>query len=124
MPGYAQGQPTPWWRTHVPGFSGVAASIRDISRYLEGHLQPPDSLVDSIDLALKVHAEGPQIMGMGWVHLGGGHWHNGGTGGFHSFVAIHRGTQTGIALLANAQETDFIDQIGVEVLTKLVQSRQ
>lgn len=125
LPGYDGSSRTPWWTTQLPGAGtgDIAMGIKDLSQYVVAHLAPPDSMARAIDLSLHEHAEGPPVMGLGWLHEGGGHWHNGGTGGFHSFVALHGPTRTGIALLANSHDAEALDKVGFSVLTELVRSR-
>lgn len=122
LPGYTGAARTPWWRTDLPGALGVACTVDDLARYLSAHLNPPDGLAAPIDLALALHTDGPNVMGFGWVHQGGGHWHNGGTGGFRSFVAFHRPTKTAIGLLANSHDVESLDRVGFAVLTDFVRS--
>ena len=43
-------------------------------------------------------------------------WHNGGTGGFRSFMAIAPGSQTGIILLSNSGDNDDADAMGMELI--------
>jgi CubicO group peptidase (beta-lactamase class C family) len=123
IPGYEESSQTPWWTTQLPGAGGIACGIKELAQYVRSHLSPPDSLRSAVEMTLAEHAPGPPVMGLGWLHQGGGHWHNGGTGGFHSFAALHRGTNTGIALLANSHDAESVDKVGFGVLTELVRSR-
>lgn len=123
LPGYQGPSQTPWWTTQLPGAGGIATTIKDLSLYVAAHLTCPEPMASTIELALRQHAVGPPVMGLGWLHEGGGHWHNGGTGGFRSFVALHQPTKAGIALLANSHDAESIDKVGFAVLTDLVRSR-
>lgn len=122
--GYAGQDPTVWWRTQLPGPGGVGASIRDLCAYLRGHIDPPKGdLGAAVTLATTIHGGEQPAMGLGWNHQGGGWWHNGGTGGFSTFVAFHRPTRTAVALLANAaQQNGPLDAVGFKILTELVRS--
>lgn len=123
LPCYAAGVRTPWWSTLLPGAGGVACGISDLARYIAAHLEPPDAMAAALDLALAEHRQGPPPMGLGWVHQGGGHWHNGATGGFRSFVAIHRPSRCGVALLANSADPGVLDKTGMAILTQMARSQ-
>lgn len=124
LPGYSGPEETPWWSTNLPGAGGVGASIRDIALYLRAHISPPGGrLGTAIGTAATVHASDGTPMGYGWVHQGGGWWHNGATGGFKSFVAFHRPTTTAVALLANGDQADSIDAVGFRTLTEMISSQ-
>jgi D-alanyl-D-alanine-carboxypeptidase/D-alanyl-D-alanine-endopeptidase len=81
---------------HLSGVGGVRASLDDLVRYLEGHLGRGDAHVAA--LLARTHAPldlGHAIatnQGMGWIPLSlAGRTilvHDGGTGGFTSFVAL------------------------------------
>jgi CubicO group peptidase (beta-lactamase class C family) len=43
-------------------------------------------------------------------------WHNGGTGGFRSFIAFERKTGTGVVVLSNAETAAGVDDIGQHLL--------
>lgn len=122
MPGYAGEHQVPWWSSrHLPGAGGVGGPIGDLVLYLQAHLDPPEgSLGKAITLATALHAPAPNAIGYGWVHQGGGLWHNGGTGGFHSFVALHQPSGMAVALLANSAQADLIDRVGFATLTEMI----
>lgn len=121
--GYSGPAPTPWWTTQLPGAGGVGASIGDLCLYLRAHVDPPaGALGEAIELATTIHAQAPGPMGYGWAHQGGGCWHNGGTGGFRSFVAFHRPSRTAVALLANSAQAEMIDGVGFATLTEIIRA--
>lgn len=122
-PGYSGPAEVPWWRTNLPGPGGVGASIGDLASYLAAHVNPEGPLRSAIELATEEHAAAPSAMGLGWGHQGGGLFHDGGTGGFRSFIAFHRPTRTGVALLANSAQADVVTSAGFAVLTDMVRSR-
>lgn len=123
LPGYSGAEETPWWTTNLPGAGGVGASIRDMALYLKAHISPPAGpLGAAIAAAATVQAADGVAMGYGWVHQGGGWWHNGATGGFKSFVAFHQPTATAVALLANGDAADSLDAVGFRTLTEMISS--
>lgn len=119
LPGYGAGQPTSWW-TGLPGAGRVASTLPDLARYLHFSLDgtgSPDRLRSALELATRVHTEGPPAIGLGWHHLGGGRWHNGGTGGFHTMTVVHRPSGAGAFLVANGAGLNQLDQVGFAVIT-------
>jgi CubicO group peptidase (beta-lactamase class C family) len=124
VPGYSGAQEVPRWSKPLPGPGGVNASIADIASYLGAHLDPASTpLGPAIELATQIHAEAPNPMGLGWMHLGGGWQHNGGTGGFRCYMAFFRPTKTAVALLANSGGADAVDAAGQRILTAMLRSR-
>lgn len=120
VPGYAGLDEVPWWSTPLPGAGGVGGPIGDLLRYLHASLTPPDGpLGDAIELATALHVDGSNAIGYGWVHEGGGLWHNGGTRGFRAFAALHRPSGAAVALLANSGQATLIDQVGFGILTQM-----
>lgn len=119
-PGYAGSGQTPWWSTNLPGAGGVGMSIEDLTRYLRAHVDVDASpLRAAIELATTLHVEPPSGMGLGWGYQGGGWFHDGGTGGFSSFVAFFRPKRLGVALLANGGNVD-LSSVGFAALTQLI----
>lgn len=62
---------------------------------------------------------GPNMqIGLGWVIRGGHgrelHWHNGGTGGYRSFLGFDLESQTGVVVLSNSG--DSVDDLGFHLL--------
>lgn len=123
LPGYRGPSRVPWWYLQLPGPGGVSSSICDLVTHVSAFLDPPASLRDAVELATAEHAPGPRPMGLGWVLQDDVHWHNGGTGGFRSFVAFHRPTRTGVAILVNSHGAEDIDRAGFKVLTEMARSR-
>jgi D-alanyl-D-alanine-carboxypeptidase/D-alanyl-D-alanine-endopeptidase len=100
-------QPTPAWRfrTNLAGVGGVRATLDDMVRYLQGHL---GTSATSISPALrrsqdKVSDAPP--MAMNWLLMPAVdrtvHVHEGGTGGFSSFVAFDKARQRGVVVLSD-----------------------
>ncbi len=121
IPGYSGNDQVPWWSSHLPGAGGVGGPIGDLVRYVQAHLVPPEGqLGEAITLATKMHAPDPYAMGYGWVHQGGGLWHNGGTGGFRALVALFRPRGIAVVLLANSAQADHIDGVGFATLNEMI----
>ncbi len=115
--------PTPNW--DLPTLAGAGAlrsSVNDMLKFLGDNIgltQTPlapamKSMLDvrkptgapNLEIAMAWHIltkEGEQII-----------WHNGGTGGYHTFMGFDPKTRTGVVVLSNA--TNDIDDIGLHLL--------
>jgi D-alanyl-D-alanine-carboxypeptidase/D-alanyl-D-alanine-endopeptidase len=115
--------PVPNW--DIPTLAGAGAlrsSVNDMLKFLGDNIgltQTPlepamKSMLDvrkptgapNLEIAMAWHIltkEGEQII-----------WHNGGTGGYHSFMGFDPKTRTGVVVLSNA--TNDIDDIGLHLL--------
>ncbi len=108
--------PTPAWSFRGSVLLGGGAwrsSARDMLKFARAAASPPPSAVGrALSLAVTPLRElaGPgDSVGLGWNVLDRhGHrllWHNGGTGGFTSMLAVERATGRGVIVLSNA----FVD---------------
>lgn len=112
------GAPTPPWQ--IPSLAGAGAlraSTADMLTYLRAHWTAPDTTrlgramrrattpLADVDLGNNAAFVGTRIA-YGWhVTPRDGQsivWHNGGTGGFSSFIGFNRATGQGVALLVSA----------------------
>lgn len=103
------GRPVPHW--DLPTLAGAGAlrsTAHDMTRYLRANM---GQLETSLDQALRAshqmqRASGiPDFpMGLGWFVTPDGEmaWHNGGTGGFYTFVGFHKERGVGVVWLSNA----------------------
>lgn len=91
----ALGLPAGHWHFDVlGGAGGITSSVDDMLRFAQANLEPdPDGLGPALKLAQQArHAmeDAPLTLGLGW-HINsntGVLWHNGQTGGYHSFLAL------------------------------------
>ena len=127
------GQPVPHW-TWTDANAGAGAwrsTASDLLTLAEAALHPEATpLADALALALAPRAdagEGRQI-GLGWFWIPGPDadgltmaLHNGGTGGFVSFLAAVPGTDVAVVVLTNRQSD--IDGLGVDLVRRLVAAR-
>ena len=120
------GAPVPHWTWTEPtaGAGGWRSSAADLLTLVQAVLDPASTpLADALDLTLAPRfdiGDGRQI-GLGW-HTGRVGdlpvvWHNGGTGGFRSFVVAASDAGLAVVVLANRQSD--VDVLGVEVLRRL-----
>ncbi len=115
----AMRQPTPNW--DIPTFAGAGAirsTTEDMLRFLAANMALVETdLRDAMDAAhsARLPAGRPEMeIGFGWLthkkHESEIVWHNGGTGGYHSFVGWDRKTGLGVVVLSNSKND--IDDIG------------
>ena len=114
-----RGRVTPDW--HLPALAGAGAlrsSVGDLLRLLRAHLDPPSTpLEPAVRLVMEPRARisRPLAVGLGWHILDrrdGARWwwHNGGTGGFRSYVGFDPVARRAVAVLANDPRS--VDRIG------------
>ncbi len=109
----------------IPTFAGAGAlrsTVNDLLKFLAANL----GLVKSPLLTAMQKTHQPQHgtprpeleIGLGWHILKKFEteivWHNGGTGGYHSFIGFDKGKRRGVAILSNS--TSYIDDIGRHLL--------
>lgn len=105
---------TPHWRNgaNLEGAGMLRSSLADmvkLAQALSGRRETP--LKETISLALEPlrASGGTNSTGYGWVtsERPGARvrWHNGGTGGFRSMVAVNAGTQTAAVVLVDSVES-------------------
>ena len=117
-PHTADGVPTePWDFAVLKGAGAVRSNVKDMLVFARANLEAGDSpLGRALTLARKIHwrptvGRGPS-MGLGW-HAGPGdlRWHNGQTGGFHSFLQVEPAKGRALVILSNTA-SDQVDQLG------------
>jgi CubicO group peptidase (beta-lactamase class C family) len=120
-------EPIGHWDLPVLAGAGAWRSTpADMLKFLAACLKPPKGrLGEAIRAAMteRMTAGSPTVsIGMGW-HItrreaGRMTWHNGGTGGFHSFVGLDLASGANVVVLSNAA-TD-IDDIGAHLVNPSV----
>lgn len=104
------GHPASLW--DLPTFAGAGAlrsTLRDMRRFIAAASSPADnSLGRAIVLSMEPRfTVNPNLaIGLGWHRVSVGRdtivWHNGGTGGFHSFAGFNGRTKASVVMLANS----------------------
>lgn len=97
---------------------GIWSNAQDLSRYLAAQI---DLSAPGAMLAQAIQVAPPQTrhtMGLGWfvdTHLGRqAWWHNGGTGGFRSFLGFEPARRSGVLILSNTAQS--VDDMGWHLL--------
>ncbi|MBX7146957.1 MAG: beta-lactamase family protein [Alphaproteobacteria bacterium] len=126
------GKIVPAWNfmTSLAGVGGVRASLQDMIQYAKGQLgqiiSPITPALEKTQILVSSAAEhgGPPDMGLGWIimSLDGHSWiaHEGGTGGFSSFIAINRADQRAVIILADTTFGNFggLGSLGLHLMDK------
>jgi serine-type D-Ala-D-Ala carboxypeptidase/endopeptidase len=125
-----RGREVPDW--HLGAMAGAGAlysTVPDLLTLLRAHLRPDGTaLPDALRLVQQ-----PQVRRNRWLQVGlgwflsplrsSGHtalWHNGGTGGFASYVALLPTAQAGVVVLADTARS--VDRLGGRLLSSLAGS--
>ncbi|WP_329201625.1 MULTISPECIES: serine hydrolase domain-containing protein [unclassified Streptomyces] len=123
-------RPTPPWNlADLAGAGGLRSSATELVSYVRAQLDcgGPTELAEAVRLTRQVEHRDNRFS---WMHLGwrahrlhprqGAHvqiWHNGGTGGFASFVGFDPETGTAAIVLSNTQRP--VDAPGFDLLRTL-----
>lgn len=101
------GKPVPAWNfaTNLAGVGGVRATLEDMVKYAQGELgQPTVSITPALKLSQQELSKAPP-MAMNWMLMPVAgrtvHVHEGGTGGFSSFVAFDTTRQRAVVILSD-----------------------
>ena len=117
--------PVPYW--DLPTLAGAGAlrsTANDMLTFVAANLgYGKSSLAPAMAamLAVRRPAGAPGLeVGLGWhILTRDSHeivWHNGGTGGFRSFIGFERKTGMGVVVLSNAETPAGVDDIGQHLL--------
>ncbi len=122
-----RGRPVPDWQLPaLPGMGALWSTPADLNRFLQAMLSPPpDRLGEAVAMTqvVRVGARGPLSMCLGWHRLPLGRtgqhmlFHNGGTGGFFSWLGFVPATGAGALVLTNTSRP--VDRLGVDVIRML-----
>jgi CubicO group peptidase (beta-lactamase class C family) len=111
-----------WDLPTLAGAGALRSTVNDLLKFLAANLG--FTKTDLLPALEKTHlarhnAGAPGVeVGLGW-HIYNKHgtqivWHNGGTGGYHSFIGFDKKKRLGVAVLSNS--THDIDDIGLHLL--------
>jgi CubicO group peptidase (beta-lactamase class C family) len=110
-----------WDMPSLAGAGAIRSSATDMVKYLSANMgMVKSNLYPAMQLTHKnSRAEGSQPMvGLGWHLMMAGDkqiiWHNGGTGGYRTFVGFIKGEKKGVVVLSNSNAS--VDDIGIHLL--------
>ena len=112
---------------HLDALAGAGAlrsTAEDMLTYLAAELgDGPPPVVKAMRETQRARGPAGPLgqIGLGWivVRTPDGralHWHNGGTGGFRTFIGYNRKTHIGVVALSNASTPQGVDDIGLHIL--------
>jgi D-alanyl-D-alanine-carboxypeptidase/D-alanyl-D-alanine-endopeptidase len=103
----------------MAGAGALWSTVDDMVRFLEAQLAPPDGpLGDAIRLShTTLAAAGRAEQAMAWIRLTGRDgsllFHNGGTAGYRSFVAVDQGRRRAVVVLGSSDRS--VDRRGMRL---------
>lgn len=111
----------------LAGAGAARGSVTDALRFLQASAEACRSsgtLAEAncrAQQATDVRVARYAAQGLGWIRsrstAGDVVWHNGGTGGFSSFLGFNARTGEGLVVLANVSEFDEVTSLGLEFLS-------
>lgn len=113
-----------WDLPTLAGAGALRSTADDLLSFLSAHLGlTKSSLAPAMAAMLATRKPTGQTgleIALGW-HVTGRNeaqivWHNGGTGGFRSFIGFHPKNQVGIVVLSNTSTNAGVDDIGMHLL--------
>lgn len=111
-----------WDLPTLAGAGALRSTVNDMLTFVEANLglhESPLQVAMAETHAPRRDFPGPNMqIGLGWVIRGGHgrelHWHNGGTGGYRSFLGFDLESKTGVVVLSNSG--DSVDDLGFHLL--------
>jgi len=127
-------RPVPCWDfPTIPGCGAICSNVNDMLTYVEaqsGHKKTPLAAAMQATQERRETAFVVMSVGLGWfMQKIAGHqvwWHNGGTGGYSSFVAFCRDPAVAVVVLCNTGPEgvgpgELIDTLGRKLLKQLIE---
>lgn len=124
--GHCQGKRVKHWEmSSLAGAGALRSNIQDMSNFLLANMGLFNS--KTVEILRKCQAKQFTIspteqVGLGWIITTINHseiiWHNGGTGGFRSFIGFNLESQKGIVILSNSAD-EWPDELGFHFLEQI-----
>lgn len=119
-------QSMPFWTFDaLAGAGAMVSNVRDQLALIDAELDADAGGKSVLRAPMRLTQEsqlddvnGPNV-GLGWqIDREGRYWHNGGTGGFHSFISFDPKTRRGVVVLASTS-TSLVDRLGAQLFKVL-----
>ncbi len=107
-----------WDLPTLAGAGALRSSANDMLTFLETFLGYKESpLAAAMKAMLEIRRPAGKLeIGLGWFIVGDIAWHDGGTGGFRSFLGCDPKARTGVVVLSNASTPCGVADIGLHLL--------
>ncbi len=120
-PGFSAGADMPRWSGFdaLAGAGAMVSSVNDLLRFIDSNLTATESHPALLEIRDRIE---PGQTAFGW-HIQFTDdgipvfWHNGGTGGYASFLAIRPDNMTGTVILSTSTAYDTITELGFAQIT-------
>ena len=126
--GYSDGADMPNWAGFdaLAGAGALFSTAADLMTFIEANLQPAATGELAASLQAIREPQGNGTTALGW-HLAEAEgdtiwWHNGGTGGYASFLALRPAQQSGLVILTASTAYDDVTTLGMNQITGRVES--
>ncbi len=115
-----------WDLPTLAGAGALRSTVNDLMKFVAANLGDPktplsDAMASMLTVRRPTGTAGLEIA-LGWHILtrpdGDIIWHNGGTGGFRSFIGFRPKTHVGVVVLSNAFTITGVDDIGRDLLDR------
>lgn len=131
------GTAPPWDLAALAGAGALRSTVGDLLTFIKAQLHPDQLMPSGVDqsheatlpaaiaMTHELRADGPPQMkvGMGWLYTEPTHtyWHDGGTGGYTSFVLFQPESDRGVVVLYNREDIGtsavmFVDRVAANVV--------
>ncbi len=119
--GFSDGADMPNWGGFdaLAGAGALLSTADNLLRFIHHNVNSSD-LKNSIAEIQQRQDQGPTALGWHVTEVDDGEpmlWHNGGTGGYTSFLAVRPDTGTGIVILATSTAYDDVTNLGMAEIT-------
>ena len=115
--------PNAYWSFQAfAGAGGIRSNVTDMLLFAKAALKPGEGeLGKALLLSMKITHKDSNgtAVGLGWHrNKRGEFWHNGQTGGFHSYMSISPKDQHAVVVLCNSA-VDLVDPLGINLMAEL-----
>ncbi len=121
--GYSNGAAMPAWTFDaVAGAGAIVSSANDLMQFIRAGFEADPSGVPAAIAATQEPQEGHK-MALAW-HMSSDsdgntvYWHNGGTGGYASFLAVSPAQSKGWLILAASSDYSWVTELGMSLLAQ------
>lgn len=125
----SKGQEVPVWQWQAyTGAGSLKSTIADMLKFAQTQFKMPESMLEqalALTRQFTYYLPPTTDIGLAW-HMNMTndvvqYWHNGGTGGSSSFLALVPDNKSAIIILSNSELS--VDQIGAQIISKVIDTK-